>query len=706
MATLSPHVQATNAKLRESKISPAIAKRCGIQAQTAKQIMARQDHYRDSPGMVLPYFDAQGRRTQFHRVRYFEEAQGFGAGRKYDMPAGVPPQVYFCPLVKWDRVGIEPTKPILITEGELKAICACAHGYNALGLGGVWSWKSKGLGIDFLAALDAIEWADRAVELCFDSDMAVKAPVRIALISLARELAKRGALCSMIVLPHTDDAKMGLDDYIAAKGSDAFDKLPRTAVHGDEALRMELREGWVYDAADGAVVDFYSSPAGLPRVYPTRAKFMDATGHLELTTVTTDPDGNEVLKKQPAAQCWFKDPNRLVVERRVFDPTKPARIVTMPDTGAQVLNVFRGLPCDPQRGDVAPMLALVDALTSGRADLRKWLLQWLAYPLQNPGAKLHQCVYVYSAKQGVGKSALGEVMLDIYGRELYGKDINEDDFFGPWNAWIETGLFGLCDELSFDGSKKSRSAFKRAVTSTGMELRAKYRAGLPIQNHCNFYFTGNSPGGLPLESSGENRRALVLEVRKHLPTVWFKSVFDTWRRDNGASKWLYHLVHRVCTKGFSPYDNAPQTAEVELSIESSGTRVEAWVRDETLGGGALSSASVWTFKQLRALYEADHPQDHQTGAAALSRGLYALGWVRFGKQELLPTYFDDSAASASVTAPRGALGRTEVFYCSPNGPTALLDGTAKGRAWAEAWGAERGLVPARTAKRAKARPAR
>lgn len=699
MATLSKHARLTRAKLRESKISDATAKRCKIKSATAKQIMGMQDHYRDSCGMVIPYFDAKGRPTTFHRVRYFEDAQGFGAGRKYDMPAGVPPQVYFCPLIKWDRIAIEPTQPVLITEGELKAICACQHGYNALGLGGVWSWKSKALGIEFLAELDAIEWEDREVELCFDSDMAVKAPVRIALISLARELAKRGALCSMIVLPHTDEAKTGLDDYIATKGKDAFDKLPRTAVHEDEALRMELREGWIYDAADGAVIDFYSSPAGLPRTYPTRAKFMDATGHLELTTRTTDPDGNEVVKKSPAAVLWFKDPNRIVVERRIFDPTKSERIVTMPDTGAQVLNVFRGLPCDPKRGDVKPMLALVDALTNSRPDLRKWLLQWLAYPLQHPGAKLHQCVYVYSAKQGVGKSALGEVMLDIYGRELYGKDINEDDFFGQWNAWIETGLFGLCDELSFDGSKKSRSAFKRAVTSTGMELRAKYRAGLPIQNHCNFYFTGNSPGGLPLESSGENRRVLVLEVRKHLPTSWFKTVFDQWRRAGGAASWMYHLVNKVDTSDFSPYDNAPQTAEVELSIESSATRVESWVRQEMTQGGSLHSACVWTVKQLMALYEADHAHDHQTSFAALSRGLYALGWVRHGKQELLATYFDN--AINNPTAPLSALGRTEVFYCSPAGPQALRDGSANGRAWAEAWGTERGLTLAKKTKTTK-----
>ena len=690
MAAVSKHAKATRDKLRESKISDATAKRCKIKPVTARQVMAMQDHYRESSGMVIPYFDVRGRLTSFHRVRYFEAASGFGAGRKYDMPAGVPPQVYFCPLVKWDRVAIEPTQPILITEGELKAICACQHGYKALGLGGVWSWKSKALGIEFLAELDAIEWEDREVELCFDSDMAVKTLVRIALISLARELSKRGALCSMIVLPHTDETKTGLDDFIASKGKDAFAKLPRTPVHEDEALRMELREGWIYDAADGAVIDFYSSPVGLPRVYQTRAKFMDATGHLELTTRSADEDGNEVLKKSPAATLWFKDPNRIVVERRIFDPTKAERVVTMADTGAQVLNVFRGLPCDPKRGDVKPMLMLVDALTNGRADLRKWFLQWLAYPLQNPGAKLHQCVYVYSAKQGVGKSALGEVMLDIYGRELYGKDINEDDFFGPWNAWIETGLFGLCDELSFDGSKKSRSAFKRAVTSTGMELRAKYRAGLPIQNHCNFYFTGNSPGGLPLGSSGENRRVLVLEVRKHLPHVWFKGPFDKWRNAGGAASWMYYLVNHVSTDSFSPYDNAPQTAEVELSIESSATRVESWVRQEMAQGGSLATASVWTVKQLMALYEADHAHDHQTSFAALARGLYALGWIRFGKQELLAAYFDD--AGSNPAAPRGALDRVEVFWCSNTAPEALRNGTAKGRAWAEQWGAERGLT--------------
>jgi hypothetical protein len=629
-------------RFKESGISQKMANKSGLKALNAEQTAALQGHYREANSMLIPYFDASGKPIDYHRIRYLEQT-GFGTGRKYDQPSGQPPRAYFPRVLDWQRLKRDVTQKLVITEGEMKALSAACKGIPCIGLGGVWSWKSKKLGILFLPELEAFEWQDREVELCFDSDITVKNQVRAALVALGRELTNRGAQCTMILLPDgPDGAKVGLDDYLVSKGKGAvkaFDALERFPILEDEVHKLEIFSNWIYIKAEDDVIDFAS---GEPLVYRSRAHFLNATQHMQVL--------NHAEKMVPAATVWYSDPHRQMVARRVFNPTTADRIVYEGKYNVPCLNMYHGLDTEPRRGNVAPMLTLIDALVDGRPVLRKWLTQWLAYPLQNPGAKLNQCVFVYSPIQGVGKTALGEIMLDIYGRHTHGVAISEEDFFGDWNSWLESGLFALCDELSFDGSKKSRSVFKRAITGESLQLAAKYRIAQHIPNRCNFYFTSNSPGGLPLEGSSENRRVLVLEIHKELGEKWFTTEFDAWRRNGGPGHWLYHLLNKVSLKGFNPRGNAPATREMEHAIESTSTGVESWLRDQMLPGGFFYGKHIWSSKQVAALFEAEahtHHGGRAVGSAVISRGLAANRWHRFGQVR------------------DGSKGRTEVLWLAP-----------------------------------------
>src|SRR5690606_11506491 len=67
--------------------------------------------------------------------------------------------------------------PLLIIEGEKKAIAACLAGQVAVAIGGVDSWRAKGKVIPRLAG---IEMKDRRVFVVHDSDLARKPHVRKA----------------------------------------------------------------------------------------------------------------------------------------------------------------------------------------------------------------------------------------------------------------------------------------------------------------------------------------------------------------------------------------------------------------------------------------------------------------------------------------------------------------------------------------------
>ena len=107
--------------------------------------------------------------------------------------------------------------PLLVTEGVKKADAAACAGLACVALPGVWSWRGQNGHGGKTAVPDWHDVAlnDRRVVLAFDSDVAVKKSVRIALDQLAGYLGSKGAAIEYLHLPDLGDGKTGLDDYLA-----------------------------------------------------------------------------------------------------------------------------------------------------------------------------------------------------------------------------------------------------------------------------------------------------------------------------------------------------------------------------------------------------------------------------------------------------------------------------------------------------------
>jgi len=104
--------------------------------------------------------------------------------------------------------------PLIVCEGEKKNLAAQQAGLNAVGIGGVWNWISKGKPIDDLSL---IEWEGRDAIIVPDSDVWERPDLLRAIYALGRELRSQGVLVSVVQIPHGQQ-KSGLDDYLLAGG--------------------------------------------------------------------------------------------------------------------------------------------------------------------------------------------------------------------------------------------------------------------------------------------------------------------------------------------------------------------------------------------------------------------------------------------------------------------------------------------------------
>jgi Domain of unknown function (DUF3854) len=148
--------------------------------------------------LCLPY---QG--GEFARIKLFPPL----VKMKYAQPPKTGARLYL-PLKVNDG-------PLYVCEGEKKTLAAHQAGMNAVGIGGLWNWLTKGDPID---DLKLIEWDGRDVVIIPDSDVFQRQDLLKAVYALGRELRERGAAVSVAEIPQPGQEKIGLDDYLVAGG--------------------------------------------------------------------------------------------------------------------------------------------------------------------------------------------------------------------------------------------------------------------------------------------------------------------------------------------------------------------------------------------------------------------------------------------------------------------------------------------------------
>ena len=104
---------------------------------------------------------------------------------------------------------------VYLCEGEKKTLAAYQAGFNAVGIGGVWNWLSRG---EPIADLSLIPWDGREVTLIPDSDIFQRVDLMRAVYALGREIRGFGANILVAQIPQASGAKVGLDDFLVAGG--------------------------------------------------------------------------------------------------------------------------------------------------------------------------------------------------------------------------------------------------------------------------------------------------------------------------------------------------------------------------------------------------------------------------------------------------------------------------------------------------------
>ena len=608
------------AKLAESGLDAEDAKVLGLEFLGPSQTQALG--HEPLPSLKIPYFTPDGKpqiswpkHPPFYRVRYFRTVQGFEAETdakqmRYTQPSGGSVCAYFPQNQDWGPLMADGSQPIIFTEGELKAACACKYGFATIGLGGVQNWQSKPKGVEFLPELKAFPWVGRNVYVCFDSDFQSNKNVMAALEAFAFELMQQGAFPHVVALPEVaGKKKTGLDDFIVAEGAEAFAGVLHMAVPlGLTKPLFELNDKYTYVRDPGLIIN----NSTLARVAPK-----SFTDHLESTTryqmAKLNSDGSVGYVPIAAPKAWLSWPLRSEAACVTYQPGKP-RIIP----GGNEFNVWPGWGLEPKKGDVKPFLELLDHLFTGaEPESKQWFLRWLAYPLQFPGTKMFSAAVFHGVQTGTGKTLIGRVMSFIYGKNY--TLIGQDDLHASFNHWAECKQFAMGDDVTGANKREDNDRLKKLITQKEMWINTKFIPSYIVPDCLNYFFNSNHSDAFFMEDA--DRRLYIHEVLVGPKDRAFYRRFMDWLKvdrpgkvdepEKGGAAHVFDYLLHLPMGDFDPAAPALKTAARARMIGTVQSDLGGWVRDLRDNpdfvlrfGEVPIRKDLFTNKELLGLYDA------------------------------------------------------------------------------------------------------
>jgi hypothetical protein len=244
--------------------------------------------------------------------------------------------------------------------------------------------------------------------------------------------------------------------------------------------------------------------------------------------------GEDKSRIKPLGKAWLEWKDRAQAKGIVFDPSTDDRIAN------GLLNLWTGFSCKPVEGDWSEVRWLIEvSLCDGDAEASNYVLDWIAWKIQNPD-ELPGVALAFKGAKGTGKTTLGELVASLFGS--HGLVLSRrEQLTGQFTSYLGTACFVLCDEVDFrHASGKEDGQLKKLVTDRASMIERKGVDAVASTNRLGVMLATNADVVVP--ASADERRYAVFEVA------------DTWATGDGApnreeARRRHALVHTQIKNG-------------------------------------------------------------------------------------------------------------------------------------------------------------
>jgi hypothetical protein len=281
------------------------------------------------------------------------------------------------------------------------------------------------------------------------------------------------------------------------------------------------------------------------------------------------------------SRLWFrwKDRRQYLGAGVVFQPGGPLEIK------GDMLNLWRGFGIKPMPGDWSLLRDhIFKEVCSGRQEYFDYLINWMAYAVQHPDRPMGVAVAFLGA-QGAGKGIVARTFGKFFGKH-FAHIANGDQLTGRFNASIGMSCVVFLDEALWAGDKKGEGVLKALITEPSLQLEAKFRDPIRVENRLRIIVASNNDWAIPAGIG--DRRWFVLNVAETFSGTAHQSYWDAVYNqiDRGGAAAMLHDLLSMDVSAFN-VRAVPHTAAKALQQVHSLQGSMAWLHD-VLQEGSVS----------------------------------------------------------------------------------------------------------------------
>lgn len=313
------------------------------------------------------------------------------------------------------------------------------------------------------------------------------------------------------------------------------------------------------------------------------------------------------------ADVWLASENRPQFKKLVFNPGY---------VGGEFLNRWKGWPVEIVAGNVDTFLELLKWVVGDEHVKR--VLQWFAYPIQNPGKRSLFALVLISSAHGLGKGLLLKTVARLHGDGFKTPTVRQAT--GEFNGWLSACTFAVCEEFSIEGNRGLMARLKELITEPQVMINEKNQPAYMADILASLAFLTNDHAGLHIDP--QDRRNYVIDcTNKPAPAELYER-FTHWRDSGGYSALLHYLMNEVDLSDYNSNGHAPATADKAAMADLTATDLERWLMDFS----DTAPKAVYTrleLKQAFEIYSGTKSTESAVGRALKRLGLGAEKRINF-----------------------------------------------------------------------------
>lgn len=281
-------------------------------------------------------------------------------------------------------------------------------------------------------------------------------------------------------------------------------------------------------------------------------------------------------KPKQAIDEWLKWSGRLRLTGGVtFDLTKPCGIES-----GDIYNEWRGFAVEPKpnfkMSDVV-LRHIREVIANNDDELNDYVLDWLAYGVQHYTKPIGVAL-VLRGEKGSGKSTLGNLMCNIWGR--HGAQITSSErLLGRFNEHLIQTPFIFSDEALYAGDRAGEQKLKGLITETSMSCERKGHKVQQVNVAFKVMMATNSDYAVP--ASRDERRFCVIDVSEERikDKAYFNVLHGVTGSMDGQAAFLHYLLNREILGDVRKVPETDALKEQRLYSFKPVTKFVAWLAE-------------------------------------------------------------------------------------------------------------------------------